>query len=320
MNDLSKRAVQIAVLMAVVVGASSSSAGDEPFTRRSYRLGDTISQVASAAYPDDKDWPGGRMFFSSDQTFAWGTGGWVSIAKIREAMHPSWKKDQYSVWVPIKEIQGILPFEFAPGELDGDPVPYRFSNDHMIKKVEEKDLDKYADVLHYQQPPRADLPSTAYYDAWADAGVIRGQFYYPSVDRKQRVDRKPWVTFSSAGLWLGDQWATTTFYFYQPEGKPEPILFYVETTGRSSGFDRIKAVFVEAYGKPTSTASEAVQNRMGAVFQNEVVEYKNASSSMILTKYDSDLDTGSVVHVFWPVYDALKSKLEEAKGDAASRL
>jgi hypothetical protein len=312
--------ILVAILALIITGASTSFAGDEPFTRRTYRLGDTISQVASTAYPDEKDWPGGRLFFSSDQTVVWGTDGWVPIAEIREAMHPSWKKDPFANWVPIKDIQEILPLEFTPEDLAGDPEPYRIDKNHTIKKVKEKDLEKYADVLQYQHPPKADLPSTSYYGPWADAGVIRGQIFYPRVDRKYRADGKPVVSFSNAGLWLGDQWNTTTFYFFQPDEASEPILFYVETTGHASGFDRIKALFVEAFGAPSSTTSEPVQNRMGAVYQNEIIEYRNDSSSMILTKYDADLDTGSVVHVFWPVYNALKSKLDLAKGDAASRL
>ena len=111
------RAIQLFIWALITTGASTSFAGDETFTRRTYRLGDTISQVASTPYPDEQDWPGGKLFFSSDQTVVWGTDGWVPIAEIREAMHASWKKDQFANWVPIKDIQEILPFEFTPEEL-----------------------------------------------------------------------------------------------------------------------------------------------------------------------------------------------------------
>jgi hypothetical protein len=59
---------------------------------------------------------------------------------------------------------------------------------------------------------------------------------------------------------------------------------------------------------------------MGASFDNEVIEYKNSVSSMILRKYADDLDTGSLVHIYWPVYKELESKLKEKDREAAGKL
>ncbi len=321
MNRNTRRLVVLALaLFAIATAVFPCSAGDMSYARRTYRLGATISEIAALAYPDSKDWPGGRMFFSSEQTYVWATDAWLPLADIRKAMHRSWKENEHTRWVPIKDIRHILPFEFTDAELEGDPEPYRHDENNYIKPVKKEDLAKYADVLCYVHPPQADLPTITYLGAWADAGVIKGELYYPQVDRKWRSDHKPRVSYSEAGLWLGDQWATTTFYFYQPTDSGEPLLFYVETTGRSDGFERIKGLFAEANGTPTSVSHEPVQNRMGAVFQNEIVEYRNETSSMILKKYDSDLNTGSVVHVHWPTFNKLKAALGKTDREAASRL
>lgn len=307
----------ILLLSSPSVGQTSNAA----YARRSYQLGATISEVAAMDFPDEKDWPGAKLFFSSAQTFVWAVDKWLPLADIRAAMHPCWKdSSEYTIWVPIKDIQSILPFKFMAAELEGDPEPYRFDENHYPKKVAEKDLEKYADVVRYVHPPQADFPSVTFYGPWADAGVITGEFYYPQVNRTTRVDGKPWVTFSGAGLWLGDVWATTTLYFYRPESAQEPVLFYIETTGSSKDFDRLKALFQETHGEPSSSSDEVVQNRMGASFNNEVIEYKNSVSSMILRKYADDLDTGSLVHIYWPVYKELESKLKEKDREAAGKL
>jgi len=176
------------VLVAVAAHALPCLADDGSYARRAYRLGDTMSHVAATEYPDDNDWPGGRLFFSAEETPVWGDGRWLPLDDIRAAMHASWRKDGYTAWVPIKAIRDILPFEFTPEELEGNPEPYRIDKKHRIRRVKEKDLEKYADVLHYQHPPQAELPSMTYYGPWADAGVIKGQFYYPKIDRTRRAD------------------------------------------------------------------------------------------------------------------------------------
>jgi hypothetical protein len=306
----------VAILTTVAYSQESNTA----YSRRSYQLGATISEVAAMDFPDEKDWPGAKLFFSSDRTFVWAANDWLPLADIRAAMHPSWKKSDYNDWVPIKDIQPILPFKFTAAELEGNSEPYRIDKNYHIKKVKEKDLEKYADVVQYQHPPQADLPSVTCYGSWADAGVIKGEFYYPKVDRTQRVDGKPWVTFSSAGLWLGDVWNKTTLYFYQPKSADEPILFYVETTGLSGDFERLKALFQQAYGAPTSQSENLLQNRMGATFGNEIVEYRNEVSSMILEKYGDDLNTGRLVHIHWPTYRSLEEKLNLKDNEAASKL
>jgi hypothetical protein len=260
----------------VAVGQESNGA----YKRRSYQLGATLSEVRAIPFPDDKDWPGARLFFSSEHPFVPG------------------EED----WVPIQNIRETLPFQFTDEELEGSPPQ-----------------EVNGEIFHFQPPP-AYMPQIIFSGKWADAGVISGEFYYPEVDRETRVDGKPRIYYRGCGLWLGDVWNWTKLYFYQPDSADEPILFYIETTGRSDHFDHLKALFQQAYGEPTSVSDEIFQNRMGASFRNDVVVYRNEVSSMVLYRYGDDLDTGRLVHVHWPTYQELQKKLEKQNTQAANRL
>lgn len=160
---------------------------------------------------------------------------------------------------------------------------------------------------------REGIPAVFFFGAWADCGVIKGQFSHPRTYERTTLDE-------DAGLWLGDVWNRTALYFYQPEAANEPILFYIETTGRSEDFDRLKALFKKTYGEPTSRSNEAVQNGLGASFANETIQYRNDTSSMTLKRYGDDLETGSVTHVYFPVYRELTKKLKQKDNEAAKKL
>lgn len=272
-----------AVLLTIALLIPSLLVGQESssaYARRSYQLGAKLHDVIAIQFPDEKDWPGAQLFLSSEHPFKTGADSWV----------------------PIKDIRASLPFTFTDEELEGPP-PVKVKG--QVSQV---------------QPPQAYLPTVLFYGKWADCGVIKGEFYYPSISRGNRVDGKPQIHYLDAALWLGDVWNKTSLYFYQPESAQEPVLFYIETTGSSRDFDRLKALFQQTYGEPSSISDEVVQNGMGASFDNEVIEYKNSVSSMILRKYADDLDTGSLVHIYWPVYKELESKLKEKDREAAGKL
>lgn len=57
----------------------------------------------------------------------------------------------------------------------------------------------------------------------------------------------------------------------------------------SSNFYQIKVAFVERYGEPTSRRSQTVQNRMGAQFENEILEWTGEKVVIDLQKYSSKL-------------------------------
>jgi hypothetical protein len=57
-------------------------------------------------------------------------------------------------------------------------------------------------------------------------------------------------------------------------------------------FDALRPIFVERYGKPTATRTEMVQNRMGAKFRNEILEWTGQRAYVFLRRYSDELTEG----------------------------
>ena len=64
---------------------------------------------------------------------------------------------------------------------------------------------------------------------------------------------------------------------------------YVYLSFPSASFYQIKVAFVERYGEPTAQRSQDVQNRMGARFENEILEWNGEKVIINLQKYSSNL-------------------------------
>jgi hypothetical protein len=58
----------------------------------------------------------------------------------------------------------------------------------------------------------------------------------------------------------------------------------------ANDFDSMKAVFLEKYGPPTSETKTPVSNKMGAVFQNEELEWQGPSIRISMTRFVNTLD------------------------------
>lgn len=58
-------------------------------------------------------------------------------------------------------------------------------------------------------------------------------------------------------------------------------------------FDKMKEIFVEKYGRPMTSSTSDVTNRMGAHFTNESVEWRGARVTVSLDRYGSDLRKSS---------------------------
>ena len=106
-------------------------------------------------------------------------------------------------------------------------------------------------------------------DAWSKAGVLKCRFFYNS----------KYSEYSGAGVVLGDINSRTEFYFYPPEPGAEPVLFQITSLGPSSKFSEIVGLYGEVLGPPTKVSTKQVQNRLGAVFSNQIVEYHNAQQA-----------------------------------------
>jgi hypothetical protein len=57
-------------------------------------------------------------------------------------------------------------------------------------------------------------------------------------------------------------------------------------------FATLRPIFVERYGEPTSTRTEELQNRMGAKFENEILEWSGEKVYILLQRYGSEITDG----------------------------
>lgn len=150
-------------------------------------------------------------------------------------------------------------------------------------------------------------------DDWRKIGAIKCVFAYRS-----DLFGHPQVT--AAGLMLGNVSPTNEFYFFQPEGSTEPVLYYIDTEGPSSAFDETAAAFREALGLPTQVRNFQVQNGIGNVFSNTEITYKRGQSVIKMTRFTETLQIFSVVYDLVPVTQAFLDKLEKVTGRASDRL
>ncbi len=61
-----------------------------------------------------------------------------------------------------------------------------------------------------------------------------------------------------------------------------------------SGFASVVSAIREKFGPPSSTKSEAITNRMGASFENQILEWKRSSTTIRAEKYTTSVDRSSV--------------------------
>ena len=87
----------------------------------------------------------------------------------------------------------------------------------------------------------------------------------------------------------------------------------------SSNFYEIKVAFVERYGEPTARRTSIVQNRMGAKFQNEILEWQGQKIFIKLEQYGSKLtDSWATIQTIEgrrARLERYREKLQEGKKD-----
>ena len=155
------------------------------------------------------------------------------------------------------------------------------------------------------------LSDAKLYGSWETAGVIKSHYFWV-----YRNDSHP----SGAGLMLGRIGSLTNFYFYpESEGK-EPVLFYIESGGPSEDFGYVADLYREAMGEPTRVHSEQVQNKLGATFTNEIIEYTNDVSAIRLGRFGETLRVFKVEYILVPVMARLHQQLEPLRQDEARKL
>jgi hypothetical protein len=75
----------------------------------------------------------------------------------------------------------------------------------------------------------------------------------------------------------------------------------------------MRDIFIDRYGPPTVTKRETLQNRMGATFTNEILEWVGARVVIDLRRYGSTLDDGQAVVGLKSVVDREREKAEKAR-------
>ena len=58
----------------------------------------------------------------------------------------------------------------------------------------------------------------------------------------------------------------------------------------SDSYSTIRSIFVDKYGRPTRATDSTVQNRMGATFQKETLQWRGSFLTIQLSRYSNRLD------------------------------
>jgi hypothetical protein len=94
---------------------------------------------------------------------------------------------------------------------------------------------------------------------------------------------------------------------------------YVYLSFPPADFYAIEVAFVGRYGEPTARRSDTVQNRMGATFQKDILEWQGEKIFIYLAKYGSTLtDSFAIIQTVERMRRALedyRQKLQEGKKD-----
>lgn len=160
-----------------------------------------------------------------------------------------------------------------------------------------------------------DFDAAELYGTWGDVGVIKAHYFHEETPIGMLATH-----ISAVGLMLGRVASDTNFYFYPDTDGGEPILFRIESNGPSDDFAYVAGLYLEAMGEPAAVHTESVQNRMGAMFTNEIVEYINDVSAVRISRFGENLDVFEVEYTLLPVMGRLSDRLQSTKRDEARKL
>lgn len=102
------------------------------------------------------------------------------------------------------------------------------------------------------------------------------------------------------------------------------LMFYDDKLGMAratfgaDSFSNVVASMREKYGEPTTKKAEPVTNRMGATFENQILEWKKAGTTIQAEKYATRVDRSSV-KVFQDAYFAEFEKRRGAKAQQGAK-
>jgi hypothetical protein len=129
------------------------------------------------------------------------------------------------------------------------------------------------------------------------------------------------LTIMEAGLMPGNTSpGTNDFYFFPAQPGSEPKMFLINTVANSAWRDKTVAAYGAEFGAPAKIAHETVQNRLGASLQNTVITYENPSSTIVIRRRATSLDTFSVVYSFKSIMNVVLQNCSRAIQRAGKRL
>lgn len=113
---------------------------------------------------------------------------------------------------------------------------------------------------------------------------------------------------------MGDNWRFhTIFYFIQPEGTEDFLLFKIVSEPMAAGYSEIRNMLSSGLGKKPSIKSEAVQNGFGARFVNQLATWDNGVSRITLEQYHLNLDDGRLTYTLKPLAKIYEQRKQKAK-------
>src|SRR3546814_13952589 len=86
--------------------------------------------------------------------------------------------------------------------------------------------------------------------------------------------------FGSVVYEVGGIPAGVIYKFVAEPSEAKPLLFEIEATINNDHFDYLVDAYKEKYGSPVKNKIESVQNKAGAHFENQILTWKSASSTL----------------------------------------
>ena len=80
-------------------------------------------------------------------------------------------------------------------------------------------------------------------------------------------------------------------------------------------FDTVKAGLIEKFGKPESDKIQAIQNGMGAIFEQNTVSWGRDDDIMVLTKYRTKVTESELFIASKAAMAQARKSVEKSKGD-----
>jgi hypothetical protein len=119
-------------------------------------------------------------------------------------------------------------------------------------------------------------------------GIVAATLNFPFEEKYDRLLQKstPVATIATVP-------ARIDYFFMRSRtnAKDDPRLYHIWVQFEVSGYSTVGDALIEKYGEPKTVEKSALQNRMGATFENVVSTWEFEHDSIVLTKFNGDVET-----------------------------